>query len=339
MNMNDGDHRERTILAFLTNPMKTSIVITCLVACLAFQVRAEEPDPSIAGLAQAAEIFVTAYNAKDAAALAGLFTENGEIIDIIGEDIASGREAIKILYEETFADENAPSIAIEVSSVRIVAPNLAIEDGTFHLTPPGDDNAPKKSTTYTASLHRNEAGVWQIASTRDLKDVTDAAGQLAALANVLKGDWTCSTDDGVRLDLAFGWDPSGKYLTAAMLTTTSDSEPQTGIIRIAWDAARKTIASWMFDSVGGISRSTWTATDDGWVIRTESDTGDGETITETQELLPESSEVLVWRTTGRLISGEPQPDTEIRIVRQAPDAGLNPDAPTEPAVESEAIEK
>lgn len=34
---------------------------------------------------------------------------------------------------------------------------------------------------------KNADGVWQIASTRDLKDSTDAAGQLADLADVLKG--------------------------------------------------------------------------------------------------------------------------------------------------------
>ena len=38
-----------------------------------------------------------------------------------------------------------------------------------------------------------------------------AAGQLAELAAALKGDWTCQKE-GLRLDLAFGWDGSGNFV-------------------------------------------------------------------------------------------------------------------------------
>ena len=156
--------------------MKTAITTTCLIAGLAFQLHAEEIDPSIAGLEKTAEKFIIAYNHQDAAALAALFTENGEITNLSGDDTVSGRVDIQANYEDIFDNEDAPSIALEVSSVRLVAPGLAIEDGTFHLTPPGDESAPTQSTTYTAVLVKNDAGEWQIASSRGLKDVTEAAG-------------------------------------------------------------------------------------------------------------------------------------------------------------------
>jgi uncharacterized protein (TIGR02246 family) len=297
--------------------MKTNITICLALAC-ALQVRAEEPTPEIAGLQKAAADFVTAYNNKDAAAIAALFTEDGEITDLTGEELTSGRDQVKARYDGVFADDPA-QIAIEVDSVRLVAPNLAIEDGTFHLTPADNEDAPPTSTSYTAVLMKNGEGVWQIASTRSLKDVTDAAGQLADVAEALKGEWTSRTSDGVQLDLAFGWDKSGKFLSGETLTTTADAEPQPGTIRISWDAAKKSIVSWIFDAAGGSTLSVWTPTDDGWLLRSEGTTADGETTSATQNLTSEGSDTLIWSATNRVIDGEIQPDSTLRIVRQAPE--------------------
>ena len=277
----------------------------------------DEPSPEIAGLQQAAADFVLAYNAKDAAALAALFTENGEMTDLRAADTASGRAEIQARYEEIFAAPEVPSLAVEVDSVRIVGKDLAIEDGTVHFTAPGADS-PAKSTAYTAVLQKNEAGTWQIASTRALADATGPAGQLAELAAALKGDWTAMRD-GLRLDIAFGWDGSGNFIGGEMLATTADGEPQTTSLRIGWDAARKTITWWSFDDGGGFAKGDWTATEDGWLVRTEGTTADGETTSANQTLKPEGKDTLIWTAKDRLVDGEKVPDVELRLVRQTPE--------------------
>lgn len=310
--------------AFITlNPMKTIILPICLFPMLAIPLQAEERDPSIVGLEQAAEKFVTAYNQKDAAALAALFTEDGEITDISAEDVISGSENITAHYAEIFAEEDAPAIAIEVGSVRLVAPNLAIEDGVFHLSPMGDDDSPKQSTAYSAVLMKDTTDTWRIASTRNLKDVTDAAGHLAALADTLKGEWTSRDPEGVQLDLAFGWDEKGHFLSGEMLTTTADAEPQEGTIRISWDAAKQQIVSWMFDANGGSTHGIWTPTEEGWLIRSEGTTADGETLTACQKLSNDGANTLIWAASQRVIAGDKMPDKTLRIVRQAPEASQN----------------
>ena len=277
----------------------------------------EEPSPEIAGLQQAAADFVLAYNAKDAAAIAALFTENGEMADLRAEDTTTGRAGIQARYAEIFAAGDTPAVAVEVDSVRLVGKDLAIEDGTVHFTPPGE-NAPAKSTAYTAVLQKNEAGAWQIASTRALADTTGAAGQLAELASALKGDWTAMRD-GLRLDLAFGWDGSGNFLAGEMLATTADGDPQTTTLRLGWDAARKAITWWSFDDGGGFAKGDWTATDDGWLIRTEGSTADGESTSASQSLVPEGKDTLLWTAKDRLVDGEKLPDVELRLVRRAPE--------------------
>jgi uncharacterized protein (TIGR02246 family) len=307
--------------------MKTRDILTTSLALAMLAspgLRAEEPSPEIAGLQQAASDFVAAYNNKDAAAIAALFLENGEITNLTGDDTTTGRADIKAHFEEVFAGKDVPEAAVEVSSVRLVAPNLAIEDGTFHLDPPGDDT-PVRSTTYTAVLMKNDAGAWKIASSRDLKDVTDASGQLSDLAANLKGDWTCQKD-GLRMDFAFGWDDTGKFLIGEMLTTTDDAEPQTTTIRIGWDGARKTITWWTFDSAGGFAKGDWTPDDEGWIIRTEGSSSSGEATSANQHLTFEGKDTLLWNAKERLIDGEKQPDVEMRIVRQAPEPESDPAA-------------
>jgi uncharacterized protein (TIGR02246 family) len=298
--------------------MKTRFIICLSLAC-ALQCRAEEPTPEIAGLQKAAAEFVTAYNKKDAAAIARLFTEDGEVTDLSGEEITSGRAEIEALYSDVLANENASSIAIEVSSVRLVTPDIAVEDGKAHFTPPGEGSIPR-SIAYTAVLARNAEGAWLIASSRTLRDVTDAAGQLAALSSSLIGEWTSTTADGVRLDLAIGWDGSGKFLSGEMLTTTADAEPQAGTIRIGWNAAKNAIVSWMFDSKGGVIEGVWTETETGWLVRAEGTTAEGETFSAMQKITPEGEDVILWNATDRLIAGAKQPANRMRLVRQPPEA-------------------
>jgi uncharacterized protein (TIGR02246 family) len=288
---------------------------------------AAEPAAEIAGLQQTASDFVAAYNNRDAAAVTVLFAENGEITDLSGENTTSGRAAIKARYEELFADKEAPQLAVEVESVRLVTPAVAIEDGTYHLDLPGDDE-PVRSITYTAVLVKDTAGKWEIASTRSLKDVTDAAGQLAGFAAALKGDWTCQKDD-VRMDFAFGWDDTGKFLAGEMLLTKPDIDPQTTSIRIGWDGARKTITWWTFDSEGGFAKGDWTPSDAGWLLRTEGTTADGESTSGNGILTRDGKDTLIWKATNRLVDGEKLPDNELHLARRAPE----PDAEGEPAAE------
>lgn len=282
--------------------------------------RAEEPSPEIAALAEAAADFVTAYNQKDAPALAALFTEDAELADLRARDLSSGRAAIQARYEEIFAAPDAPRIAVEVDSVRLVGPGLAIEDGTAHYTPPGDE-APPRSIPYCAVLQKDPAGQWRIASSRDLGDATDAAGRLADLAEALKGDWTCQKD-GMRLDLAFGWDSSGKFIVGDMLVTTADAKPLSTSIRIGWDGARKAVSWWTFDDGGGFAKGEWTPVDGGWLIRSEGSTADGETLSMTQSLTFDGKDAFHWNARDRLADGEKLPDVELRVVRQAPEPAI-----------------
>ncbi len=304
--------------------MKPSTVIAlAVIACPGL--RAQEPDAEITGLEKAAENFVISYNNKDAAALAALFTDNGEMADLMAEEVITGRDEIQAHYEEVFTSPDVPSVAIEVSSVRLVAPGIAVEDGLVHYTPPGDDE-PARSASYTAVLAKNGEGVWQVASTRNLGDATSAEGHLADLVFALKGDWT-GQRDGLRIDVAFGWDDTGKYISGEMLATSPDADPLTTTIRFGWDSASQQITCWTFDSGGGFAKAIWTPDDEalGWSVRTEGTTADGESLTADQHISFENKDTFIWTSSNRVISGESQPDSELRVVRRSPEPGIDAD--------------
>lgn len=283
---------------------------------------AAEPVDEIPGLQKASEDFVIAYNKKDAEAIANLFTEDGEMVDLSGDDMSSGREEIRERYEEVFEDEQAPSVAIEVGSVRLVAPGVAVEDGTAHFTPPGDDE-PARSITYTAVLTKAADASWKVASSRNLEDVTEPAGHLASLRDALKGDWSAQRDD-MRVDLAIGWDDTGHFLSGEMLVMQPDAEPLTTTIRFGWDGANKAVNCWTFDNAGGFAKAVWTEDEDGnFSIRTEGTTASGETMSANQHLTFENNDTFVWSVSDRLINGEAQPDTTLRVVRRAPEPGVD----------------
>ena len=300
--------------------MKTTIQLVAGIATAMLTsqgLRAQEESPEIAGLEKAAADFVVAYNNKDAAALAALFTENGEIADLEAQDVTTGRDEIKAHYEEVFAGKEVAAAALDVDSVRLVGSNLAVEDGIVHFTYPGE-NFPARSSAYTAVLQKNDGGVWQIASTRTLRDVTGAAGHLDDLVNLIKGDWTCQKDD-TRFDIAFGWDDSGQYITGELLVTKADSKPLVSNLRFGWDAARKTISCWTFDDAGGFAKADWAPVGDTWQVRTEGTTAEGEAMSANQSLTFEGKDTFVWSGKDRLIDGEEQPEAKLRFVRQAPE--------------------
>lgn len=300
--------------------MKTTISLIVRIAMAVLVspgLHAEEPSTEITGLEKAAADFIVAFNNKDAAAIAALFTEKGEITDIEAQDVTTGREEIKAHYEELFANKDTAAVALEVDSVRLVGTDLAIEDGTVHFTFPGDD-FPARSKTYTAVLQKNEEGIWQIASTRNLKDVTGTAGHLAGLADQLKGDWTCQKDD-TRFDIAFGWDDSGQFVTGELLVTKADSKPLSSTLRFGWDAVHKTISCWTFDDAGGFAKADWTPVDGIWQVRTEGTTAQGEAMSANQTLSFEGKDTFIWSGKDRLIDGESQPEAMLRFVRQAPE--------------------
>ena len=179
-------------------------------------------DADIESLGKSAARFVAAFNAKDAATIAGLFLPSGEIISRHGDEIR-GREDIEAFYKDLFTGETVPQIALEASSVRLVAPGVAIEDGVVHTTTA--ENEPVKSVSYSITQIKQPDGSWLIASSRDHLEVTPPSEHLKPLI-WLAGEWTYEGEDGVRMQLAIDLDNSGNFLVGEAVAINAEVEVQ-----------------------------------------------------------------------------------------------------------------
>jgi uncharacterized protein (TIGR02246 family) len=284
---------------------------------------AQETDPNQANLdilAANATSFVEAYNKAEHQALAKLFLPEGEIV-LANGDIVAGREEIAAFYQEVFSGDGKPKAALEAGSVRFVTPGIAIEDGTLHVTKPSGEVV---SHYYTAVQVKQENGSWLTASIRDeVEDHAPASEKLIAL-RWLVGDWLIEKE-GTRTFLSFDWSDDGPYIDGTALTETAGEPSVSATYRIGWNANRKNFTSWGFDAQGGYTKSEWTDTDDGFLLRTSGVTADGETNTSTQSMMPdENLQGFTWNVRDQTLGGVLQPELTIRVVKRPPT--LDPDS-------------
>jgi uncharacterized protein (TIGR02246 family) len=259
------------------------------------------------------EQFEKAYNAHDAKAVAALFTPDGQIEDKDG-DIAEGREAIEQTFAGLFADTPQKRIEVFVEAIRFIGTDLAVEIGTTKETPA--PNEPPEYDRYTV-LHVRRDGKWQMALARDEEGPADSAHEQLQPLAWLVGDWV---DDGGSTVVASSchWSEDGNFLLQSFRLQVNGRDEMNVNQRIGWDPSAKCIRSWVFDSEGGFGQSVWTRDDDGWLIKANFVRPDGTTASATNRLEQDGGDAYVWRSTDRVVSGELQEPTEVKVVRKPP---------------------
>jgi uncharacterized protein (TIGR02246 family) len=291
------------------------------VAALGWGVAREQNPPSGAAASDDAAVrasvdaFVAAFNKHDANAIGALFladakavTENDGLID--------GRDAITRNFATLFADNPQAKIEVAIDAIRFVGGDLAFEVGTARMTPaPGE--APELSR-YTV-VYAKRDGKWSIALVRDTDvDALTAHDRLKPLA-WLVGEWIDESPEAVVMTRC-RWSDDGNYLLQDIDVRRAGKSAMNVTQRIGYDAARKCIRSWAFDSVGGFVEGSWTPTESGWVIKATgvSDEGEAASATNTVERIGRDS--YVWRSVDRVIGGRIAEPLEVRVVRRPPAA-------------------
>jgi uncharacterized protein (TIGR02246 family) len=216
----------------------------------------------------------------DGKAVAGLWTEDGDIIDDMGE-VFRGRESVAGL-EPAAEGQARPLFAIEEVSIRLLADSVAIEDGTVVVTPPGA-TAPHHGRF--SAMWVKQADGWKVASLREWRtDPPETSARLADL-NWLVGDWTVTVDGQPqddenaprpRMEMSVRWNPTRTYLLRETTITSPDgSEGLQVSQRIGWDPLSRRLHSWSFSTDGSHSEADWTFEEGVWVSRTTTVHPDG----------------------------------------------------------------
>lgn len=269
------------------------------------------------------EATVKAFNAADAAALAKLFAEKGELVDENG-NVYAGQAEITALFKAFFEKYPKAQLGMEVLGVRAVGDALAVEEGIREIV--ADDGATAARVRYVAV--RSKAGDrWPIATYSEYADEPPATPRdMLAPLEFLVGDWIDESPAGTT-EVSYRWSEDGNFLLGEYVLAIGGEEASKSVQRIGWDPVEGTIRSWTFDADGGFSAGEWTPVEDGWVIRTEAVMPDGTTAAANVTVALKDADHFVVRSTDRIVAGAAEPDFELAIARKPPQPGAVPAKP------------
>lgn len=262
------------------------------------------------------EGFVRDYNKGDSKAVAALFTDDAEVVDIDGAHY-QGRDVIEQGFAETFTASKGAKIALEIFSIRSLSPDVAQEQGRSVVTP--SEGAPS-SRLYTV-LYVKRDGRWLVSSVRDDDDPTVPPHERLKELEWMTGDWVDEGDDSlVRLNCR--WSDDGNYLFRTFSVQRGGKPVLNVTQRIGWDPLARQVRSWEFDSDGGFGEGRWSRDGARWVVKHTAVRPEGKTASATNIMTRERSDLIRWSSTDRSIGDESIPgEVSYVLVRVPPPPG------------------
>lgn len=311
---------------FLTTLLGIGFGLFLLPIAVPLPVQSQEAQPAkkaantadVEGLSAAAEQFEKAYNAGDAKTIASQFAEDAQVVDEDG-NVVDGRANIEAVFAQLFNDYPKAQIQVELTSLRLITPTIAIEDGYSTTTLSPDESSARSPYTI---VHMNRDGKWLVVRVRDFpaENATLTTHEQLRSLEWLVGQWVDESREG-RVHTTCKWSDDGNYLLQEYVVKSRTGAELRGNQRIAWDPLRRTIRSWAFDNSGGFTEAIWTPLEDGWILRTEGVTPDGQSASVTRRVVQVTDDAYEIASSNMVVGSELIPDATIRVVRVPPDPG------------------
>ena len=263
-----------------------------------------------------AAAFIEAYRTGDAAGIGEMFTEDAEFLDEFGERTV-GRDAIVAMFQAVF--DSSPDALIEeiqIERVRFISDTVALEEGI--VVSSESASAPRFTSKYAALHVKGEDGTWRINTLKDFpREHGNRQEQLGRLTWLL-GDWV-NQDEETVVHTSCDWSEDGNYLLREFTLLTYDGREMSGVQRIGWDASRKKLRSWTFDSEGGSFTGLWTQRDDQWIVTSAGVTAEGETTTGTAVYTVVDEGMVIWQHAALIVGNDIRDsNTPVTMVRRPP---------------------
>lgn len=260
---------------------------------------------------QADAAYVAAFNAKDAAAVAALWSPEAVYVDrSTGEEVV-GREAIAAEYKTLFEASPELKLDIEAQAVQLISPAVAVEHGTAKFVSPDAD--PERVDFIAVWVRRDEK--WLLDRVSDEASVNPSPHyeHLRALEWMI-GEWV-DQDDQATVEIDCRWTANKNFILREFAVSVGDQIDISGIQVIGWNAESKRLQSWTFDSDGGFAEGTWTAAGGRrWYIRNRGYTSDGGRVASTNVIRTIDDESFGWQTIDQAVDGEILPNIDETLV-------------------------
>lgn len=269
-------------------------------------------NPNLIAFQASAQAFVDAFNKADAAAVANLWTEEGEYVDAAG-DVFTGRAAIEQAYAAFFSANQGATLRIHIESFKLLGDTVAREEGSTVVEAPP---ALAAVGMYTA-IHVKVEGKWLLASVRDTLTSEAVAAQNLTDLDWLVGTWVAE-EHGNRAESVCRWVGKQGFVQRSFTNTLFDGTQSSGVQMIGWNPQAGVMQSWTFNADGGHAIGVWMPTDQGWAAETQGMTGDGIPTTSTNVLRRLDDNAYVWQSFNRTLGGVAVADSDEVVIKRQP---------------------
>ena len=282
-----------------------SLIVVVILASAASANDGHEADRQ--AIEKSARVFAQAFGHGDAAAVASLWTAEGEMRDPGGR-VIQGRKDIEAAFRTLFKEQPKATIEVLIKSIRFPAKDLAVEEGLLRLSHGGKE---MPTTTSYVVVHVREGGQWKIA----LSSEAGAGQNRLEDLDWLLGGWTGKVPEGT-VRLSFARDPKKPIITATVTRVAAGKDPVTRSMRIALDPETGRIRSWSFEEDGGHSQAVWVNDGKSWILDCRGVLADGTPTAERIVLRRVGPDAISWRAIDRVLGETPQADTPpMRLTR------------------------
>jgi len=276
---------------------------------------AVKSDSDLDAVKAAADKYTSAFNAKDAAALAGLFTNDAEFVDG-SNTVVHGKKAIEEAFAQYFKDHAQGKLTVDMDLVRRIGPTALVEEGTYQFE--GDNGKPSGDRSHYVMLHVKQNDGWKIASIRCERATTTSPAEQLRQLDWLVGSWVDEGSDEV-IKSTWKWSEDGNFILGDFSVEARGRLVIKGTQRIGWDGSRKQIRSWVFDAAGGFVEGYWNKTASGqWVVKTRGVNSEGERTSQTTVYEPRGKDSFLLTLRDRMEGNQSDPDVTVTIVRAGP---------------------
>ena len=293
---------------------KSSVLCVVIVVCGAYSASAADGTADKAAIEKAVASYVAAFNAGDAKALAAHWSPEGVYTSRLSGDQIVGREALEKDFAALFVEAKGAKLEVSTESIEFVSPNVALEEGTATVLRPKD--SPLQSSYCVVYVKRD--GKWLIDRVSEEEELAASVSHYQHLKDLewLVGKWI-DQDGGDVIKTECQWTRNKNFITRSFTVSIKDRIDVAGMQIIGWDAARKQICSWVFDSEGGFVEGAWKQSGDRWIVTSNATLSDGKRGTFTSILRPLDKNSFGWQKVSRIVDGEILPNIdEVVIVRQ-----------------------
>lgn len=282
----------------------SKLVLTLLAAAwLGYGQATEESDEK--AIRNAAQLLQEAYNQQDAEKLSAQWGSDATYINPVTGESAQGREAIKKLFKEKFAQGKKRHLEIAVKNIEFPNADEAIENGVMKLTV---DDQPLQIAYELGYVREN--GKWLVKAINEieLQEPSSNFEQIKDLA-WLVGKWEDS-DENVEILFDNQWDKYKNFITQHFKMKIYGQDDFDGKQIIGWDPEKNTIRSWVFDSDGEFGDGTWEKVDKSWYATMRYTLSDGRVATSKNIYTQVDDRSYIFASVEREVDGEILPDVD-----------------------------